>query len=320
MNVPCGAVPTLLIVDPIHPHATREFGKFFKVHHHLQPSAQDFAELIREADAVVVRSGVKLTRDVIAAGEKLKLIARAGVGIDNIDLEAARERQVCVFNVPFISSRGVAEHAFGLMFAITRKIALADRQLRRNEWRKEELYGSLLQGKTLGIIGLGKIGAHLAKLARSFDMEVVATVARNIVPRKERLKEEGIELVRLETILRDSDIVSLHVPLTGSTKSLIGSRELGLMKRTAYLINLSRGGVVNEKALYHALKTAQIKGAATDVFQTERARSPLFDLDNVVVTPHIGAMTEESQYEIAQALVKNVCDFFAGNDVENRVC
>lgn len=310
----------ILIVDPVHPYAIKEFEKRFDVVYQLQPSPEEFEKLIQDTDVVVLRSGVKLTKEIIEAGKNLKIIARAGVGIDNIDIQAAKERKIKVFTIPSATSSCVAELAFGLILSVMRKIALANSQLQKNLWKKSELYGNELNGKTIGIIGLGKIGSNVAEIAKGFGMNILASVKNNSEERTKKLKEEGIEVLPTDQILKKSDIISLHVPLNDETKDLITKKEFELMKDTAYLINMARGGVVNEQDLYEALKKKKIQGAASDVFLKEKQENPLFALENFVATPHIGAMTSESQEQIAKILVENVINGLEGKEIKNLIC
>lgn len=310
----------ILIIDPVHEWALKELSKRFEVVYKLHPSDEEFKKLISNADVVVLRSGVKLTKEIITAGEKLKIIARAGVGIDNIDIQTAKEKGVKVFNIPDISFSSVAEFTFGLILSLVRKICLANIQLRKNLWKKSELYGLELKNKTIGIVGLGKIGSNVAEIAKGFGMNVLACVKNNSNERTEDLKERGIEVVLLQDILKKSDIVSLHVPLDENTKDLITTKELRLMKKGSYLINMARGGVVNEDDLLDALKNNVIAGAASDVFLKEKGKSLLFDLENFVATPHIGAMSYESQKKIAKILVENIINGLNGKEILNRIC
>lgn len=310
----------ILIVDPVHPYVITELEKRFTVIYKLQPSPEEFKELIKDADVVVLRSGVKLTKEVIEAGKNLKIIARAGVGIDNIDLQAAKERKIKVFSVPGASSLCVAEFTFGLILSVMRKIALANSQLQKNLWKKSELYGNELRGKTIGIIGLGKIGSGVAEIAKGFGMNILASVKNISEERTKKLKEKGIGLLPIKEVLKKADVISLHVPLTNETKDLITKKEFELMKNTTYLINMARGGVVNEQDLYGVLKNRRIAGAASDVFVNEKQDNPLFALDNFVATPHIGGMTFESQEQIAKILVQNIIDGLEGREIKNSIC
>jgi len=310
----------ILIVDSIHKSALDELAKRFGVIYHLHPSGQEFKRLIQNVDVVVLRSGVRLSKEIINAGKRLKIIARAGVGIDNIDISVAKQKKVKVFNIPHISSSSVAEFTFGLILAIARKITLADRQLRKNIWKKSELYGVELKNKIIGIVGFGKIGSCVAEFAKGFGMQVLACVKNNSEERKSELSKRHINLVSFNELLKKADIISLHLPLREDTKDLITKKELELMKNTAYLINLSRGSVVNENDLFEALKNNIISGAATDVFEKEKQKSPLFSLDNIVITSHIGAMTFESQEKIAKILVKNITNGLQGKQIQNQIC
>jgi D-3-phosphoglycerate dehydrogenase len=310
----------ILIVDPVHPHALEALGKRFEVLTHLQPSAEQFMRLIEDVDVVVLRSGVRLTEALLRSAKKLRLVARAGVGVDNIDLESARELGICVFNVPSETSASTAEFTFGLLLAIARKISLADRQLRDDHWRKAELYGIELNGKTLGIVGLGRIGSRVARIAHGFGMTVIACVAHDTPQRRRELAGEGIQLHDLPVLLARSDIISVHVPLLESTQNLIGAPELAMMRESAYLVDVSRGGVVDEDALFEALRHQRIAGAAKDVFVTEGAPTRLNELANVVITPHIGSMTFDAQRRVAERLVQSIIDALEGTAIENRLC
>jgi len=310
----------ILIVDPIHNYALEELKKRFDVIYNLHPPTEELKKLIEDVDIIVLRSGIKLSKEIIESGRNLKVIARAGVGIDNIDINTAKQKSITVFNIPSISFSSVAEFTFGSILAITRKISLANNQLRKNLWKKKELCGNELKDKTLGIIGLGKIGSYVAKIAKGFDMKVIACVKNYSEERKNNFKKQEIDLVSFDELLKKADIINLSVPLTEETKNLITSKELEIMKDTSYLINMSRGGVVNENDLYNELKNNQIAGAAIDVFEREREKSPLFDLDNIVATPHIGAMTYESQKRIAEILVQNLNNWLEGKEMQNLIC
>jgi len=300
----------ILIVDPIHPFALEQLSMHYNVINNIHPERAELVKLIKQSEALILRSGVKLDASILDNAKKLKLIARAGTGLDNIPLEYCKEKKIEVFNIPNTSYSSVAEFTFGLMLSLMRKINKADAQLRENVWKKPELYGNSLKGKTLGIIGLGKIGSCVADIAKGFNLKILATTNKINNERKEILNKQNIKLVLLEELLKKSDIVSLHVPLLESTKNLISSNQLELMKSSSYLVNLSRGKVVNEKDLTFCLKNKVIAGYATDVFENEKKKSELFNLDNSVFTPHIGAMTYEAQEEIGQILVKKINQYF----------
>ena len=277
-------------------------------------------ELLRrsqDVDVLVVRSSTKVTADIINVAKNLKVIARAGVGIDNIDVNVATKRGILVVNAPDSSSIAVAEHVIGLILALARKIVASHLSLKEKKWEKSKFLGTELSGKILGIIGLGRIGTQVATRAKAlglklfaFDPYITEKVAEDL----------GVKLVDFETLLKESDIVTIHVPLTPETKYLIGERELSLMKKSAWLINTSRGGVIDEKALYKALQEGKIGGAALDVFETEPPfESPLLKLENVIVTPHIGGLTEEAQHSAAIAIVSEIENVLQGKPARNVV-
>ncbi|MES9902408.1 MAG: hydroxyacid dehydrogenase, partial [Sedimenticola sp.] len=288
----------ILIVDPIHEYAIKELRKTYDVHYQHQPPTNELYDLIKDASVVVLRSGIQLPAQLIQAGQRLKIIARAGNGVDNIDLDVAAEKRIMVFNVPDTSVISVAEHTMGLILSLARHIPLADRQLRNNQWMKEDLVGTELHQKTLGIVGLGKIGKQVAIRARAFDMRVLANVAHYSEERCRDEEKEGVTLTGFNNLLEQSDYISLHCPLAKATSNLFEKEQFRRMKSSAYLINMARGGVVNELDLLQAIKSSEIKGAASDVFSKEGEYSRLLDLDNMIGTPHIGAMTAEAQFTI----------------------
>ncbi|MEV5161953.1 hydroxyacid dehydrogenase [Streptomyces sp. NPDC053728] len=309
----------VLVVDPLAPKALADLGALYDVTVHMQPPQDVLTKLLRDQHALVLRSGVKLPREVIEHAEQLKVIARAGNGTDNIDLLAAAEAGIQVFNIPSVSSGAVAELALGLAFSVMRNIALADRQIRAGVWKKSELAGVELSQKTMGIIGLGSIGSRLARLAQGVGMNVVASVGRLTEERRAECASAGITLAPTDQVLRQADVVTLACPLNDHTRRLVTRAELALMKPTAYLVNVSRGGVVDEEHLYEALVHRRIAGAAIDVLAVEREPSRLSELDNVVLTPHIGAMTFDSQDRIGQILLEGLRLALAGLDAPTRI-
>ncbi|MFE3946730.1 hydroxyacid dehydrogenase [Streptomyces sp. NPDC059118] len=309
----------ILVVDPIAPHALEELRAAYDVTVRMQPSATELVDLLHGVDAIVLRSGVKLPADVIQAATQLKVIARAGNGTDNIDLAAAEHAGIQVFNIPSMSSGAVAELALGLTYAVTRHIALADRQIRGNLWKKSELAGIELAGKTMGIVGLGDIGSRLAALARGVGMRVVGSVSRPTPEREAEFARTGHTLMATGAVLREADVVALTCPLNDHTRNLVTAAELAMMKPSAYLVNVSRGGVVNEADLYDALARRHIAGAAIDVLAVEREPSRLAELDNVVLTPHIGAMSGDSQNRIGAMLLDGLALGLAGQDAPTRI-
>lgn len=313
--------PTVLVVDPVHDTALARLAEHVEVVVRIQPSPSELLELVPAVDAIVLRSGVRVPAEVFAAARRLRVVGRAGAGLDNIDLSAARDHGVTVFNVPGGSANAVAELALGLMLALLRRITLADRQVRSGLWDKPGLVGGELSQRTLGIVGCGGIGSRLARLAGACSMQVLTTVARPSPARRHELSRTGVELVTLARLLQVSDVVCVAVPLTPGTRGMVGADELDLMRPGAHLVNVSRGGVVDEKALEAALRRGRIAGAALDVHQHEGSgRSALADLDNVVLTPHIGAMTDEAQRRIGEALVDDLLAVLAGRPAAHRVC
>lgn len=275
-----------------------------------EPPETELVNLIKGHHGLIVRSKPVVTRRVIEAADQLLVIARAGVGVDNIDVEAARERGIEVLNSPEATVTSVAELAVGLMLAVARKIAFSDRKMRAGEWVKKYAEGIELSGKVLGVIGAGRIGSIVARICRfGFNMQVLYyDPIRN--PKLE--EETGAKYTTLEEVLKTADIVTIHVPLTPETKHLINEEKLKLMKKTAILINTSRGAVVDTNALVKALREGWIAGAGLDVYEEEPLPPghPLTTLDNVVLTPHIGASTHEAQARAGVLIAEKVIGFF----------
>jgi len=263
-------------------------------------------EQIKGFDCVVVRSATKITKEVIDASDKLKLVVRAGVGLDNVDKAAAEAKGVVVQNTPEAPTVSVAEMVFSLMFSLARNITQADSSMKDERWEKKKLQGTELWNKTLGIVGFGRIGQEVAKRAKAFDMDVLAY---DVIDIDEACKEVGAKRSDLNTIIEQADYISLHVPLLPQTKGMIGEKELKTMKKTAYLINTSRGGVVNEKALLDALNNAEIAGAALDVFENEPPVDwQLIKHPRFVATPHLASSTGEAQVRVGDLTVQKVID------------
>ncbi|MGQ9586815.1 MAG: phosphoglycerate dehydrogenase [Thermoplasmata archaeon] len=276
----------------------------------------ELVKIIKDYDVLLVRSATKATRRVIEAS-RLKVIGRAGIGIDNIDVEAATERGVLVMNAPSGNVVSTAELTIGFIFALARRIPQADASMRRGEWKRKEMKGAQVQGKTLGIIGLGRVGAEVAKKASALGMTVIAYDP--LVSPEVGVKLH-VRLVTLDRLLRDSDFVSLHTPLTPQTRDMLGKNELGMMKKSAFLINCARGGIVNEDALYQALVENRIAGAALDVYSEEPPTGSKFlSLPNVVLTPHLGASTAEAQEEVGSEIAEQVIAYLRDNVLKNAV-
>ncbi|MEM2782233.1 MAG: hydroxyacid dehydrogenase [Candidatus Hadarchaeales archaeon] len=262
-------------------------------------SEEELCREIEDYEVLIVRSATKVTRKVIEAGKKLKIVARAGVGIDNIDVKAAEEKGVRVIYAPEASKTAVAELVIGLMLCWARKIPQAYKEMKEGKWDREKFIGTELKGKTLGVIGVGRIGGEVALKALAFGMRVLGY---DLV-RREEMERAGVRYVDLPTLLKEADFVSIHVPLNSQTERMIGEKELSLMKPTAVLINTSRGKIVDERALVKALKERKIAGACLDVFEEEPTKNlELLSLEQVIPTPHLGASTVESQRNIALIL------------------
>lgn len=299
-------LPRVLVADPIAPDGIA----YLRQHAHVEVLSQRLApaalaECIGDYAALIVRSETKVTREVIAAGRNLRVIGRAGVGVDNIDVDAATRRGVVVVNAPAGNTIAVAEHTLGLLLALARSIPQAHAALRRGEWQRSKYLGHEIRGKVLGIIGLGRIGRAVARRAQGFEMRCIAY---DPYVGAEQARRLGVELVELPTLLRTADFVSIHTPATAQTQGLLGATELALMKPTAYLINCARGGIVDEAALAEALRSGRLAGAALDVFSQEPPPGdlPLLQLDNVVVTPHLAASTHEAQVSVALEVAEQV--------------
>jgi D-3-phosphoglycerate dehydrogenase len=303
----------ILICDPIHDEGVnllREAG--FDVDIETSITGQELVERVNDYDAIVVRSRTKVTRVVLEASERLSAVARAGVGLDNVDLKAAGERGVEVLNSPEAPSNAVAELVLGLMVSLARRIPLADASMKRGEWIKRRLTGFELKGKTLGIIGFGRIGHALAQKARDLGMRIFAydIIIEELM---KGVDEASVEPVTKEVLLKESDFVSIHVPLLPQNRHMIGAREMEAMKDGAYLINTARGGIVDKEALREALESGKLAGAALDVFEVEPPEdTSLTGLENLIALPHIGAATVEAQRAnstiVAEKLIKHFTD------------
>jgi D-3-phosphoglycerate dehydrogenase len=296
-------------VDPVLNKVLQENG--LNVSYEPQITTDQLKEKISNYSIIIIRSRTKLTKELIDNATKCKIIARVGVGLDNIDEAAAKAKKIRVINAVEGAMTAVAELVLGLMLALARQIPLADRELRNGKWLKKELMGTELKGKYLGIVGLGNIGKRLGRLAKGLNMNIIGY---DVIPIDEAFsKEVGLMKADLGTLLSSSDYVSLHVPLLDSTYHLINAEKLATMKKTAKIINTSRGGVIDEEALYDALKKGNLGGAALDVFETEPAiGNKLTTLPNVICTPHIGAQTKEAQSLAANIIAEKIIQILRG--------
>lgn len=281
-------------------------------------SGDDLANAIADADAVLVRSATKITRASLARADRLKAIGRAGVGVDTIDVDAASERGIPVLTAPAGNTIAAAELTMALLLAVARKVPAADRSMKAGEWDRKSFSGIELYGKTLGLVGAGRIGGQVAKRARAFGMTVMV-YDPFLTP--ERAMELDVKLATLDEVITGADVLSVHVPLTDATANLIGAEQLGRMKKGALLLNVARGGVVNEAALLDALTRGHLAGAALDVYEQEPLPkdSALRTLPNVVMTPHLGASTAEAQQNVAIEIAEAVRNCLANGDLANAV-
>jgi len=313
----------ILVTDGLEAEAIAALRK----HHEVtvaEPDPKQLLEQIPGYHALIVRSRTKVTKEVLARADSLKVVGRAGVGVDNIDVAEATARGVAVVNAPTASTVSVAELAIGHMISLLRHLADADRSVKEGKWEKKKFEGHELFGKVLGLIGSGRIGAEVAKRAAAFGMRAIAY---DPYVKPEMARESGIELLDLTSVLQDADVVSIHAVLTPETRGMIGAKELSMMKRTAVLVNCARGGIVQEAALAEALRAGTIAGAALDVFEKEPpAESPLLAAPNVVFTPHLGASTHEAQAragaiiadQVEKALSGRPPDFLVNREVSVR--
>jgi D-3-phosphoglycerate dehydrogenase len=308
---------TILITDGLHDSAIAIMEKAAKVQNQPDISAVELIQTVPAADALIVRGRTKVTADVFSAASKLKVVGRAGVGVDNIDLKAAKEKNVVVVNAPQSTSVAVAEHTFALLLSLARQVPFADAGLRRGEWLKKKLEGFELFGKTLGIIGMGRIGGHVAVRAASFGMTCLGYDP--LIPADE-IARRGAQPAELDNLLRRADILTLHVPLTPETRGLINADRIAQMKRGAYLVCTARGNLIDEAALLTALDSGQIAGAALDVFAVEPVvDSPLVKHAKVVCTPHIAAQTGEAQERAARDIAEEILTVLRGEKPRWRV-
>ncbi|HUU49038.1 MAG TPA: D-2-hydroxyacid dehydrogenase [Nitrosopumilaceae archaeon] len=296
-------------VDPVLNKILEDNG--LKVSYEPTITPEQIKEKISTFNIVIVRSRTTITKEIIEKAENCKIIARVGVGLDNVDQEAAKAKNIRVINAVEGAMNAVAELVLGLMLSLARQTTRGDRAIRDGKWLKKELKGTELRGKYLGIVGLGNIGKKLGRLAKALNMNIIGY---DVVPIDEEFsKEVGLMKADLDTLLQSSDFVSIHVPLLDSTYHLINSQKLSIMKKTAKIINTSRGGVIDEDALYEAIKNGNLGGAALDVFEKEPATgNKLAELDNVILTPHIGAQTKEAQSLAANVIGEKIIQILRG--------
>src|ERR1700678_265679 len=310
--------PKVLIADELSPKALEIFrSRGIDVDVRVGLKKPELLGIIGAYDGLAVRSATKADKDVIAAGKKLKVIGRAGIGVDNIDIPAATARGIVVMNTPFGNSITTAEHAIALLFAAARQIAAADASTQAGKWEKSRFMGVELYAKTLGLIGCGNIGALVAERALALKMKVIAY---DPFLSAERAVKLGVEKVELHDLLSRADVISLHTPLTDKTKNILSAEALAKTKRGVIVVNAVRGGLVDEGALRAALETGHVAAAGFDVFVTEPAKeSVLFGAPNFVATPHLGASTNEAQENVALQVAEQMSDYLLTGAVTNAL-
>ncbi|EDX75326.1 D-3-phosphoglycerate dehydrogenase [Coleofasciculus chthonoplastes PCC 7420] len=308
----------VLVSDPIDQAGIDILSQVAQVDVKTNLSPEELVSIIPEYDAMMIRSGTRVTKEIIEVGKQLKIIGRAGVGVDNVDVPAATRQGIVVVNSPEGNTIAAAEHALAMMLSLSRHIPEANQSVKNSQWDRKRFIGAEVYKKTIGIVGLGKIGSHVATVVRSMGMKLLAYDPFISLERADQL---GCRLVDMDLLLRESDYVTLHIPKTPETTHLINAEALATMKPTARIINCSRGGVIDEAALSEALKTGKIAGAALDVFESEPlGESPLRELGKeVILTPHLGASTAEAQVNVAIDVAEQIRDVLLGLPARSAV-
>jgi D-3-phosphoglycerate dehydrogenase / 2-oxoglutarate reductase len=311
-------MPTVLISDKLSQDAVKVFeDRGVKVDFKPGMSAEDLLANIGKYEGLAIRSATKVTPAVLAEAAKLKVIGRAGIGVDNVDTAAATQKGVVVMNTPFGNTTTTAEHAIAMMMALVRQIPLANVSTQAGKWEKSRFMGMEVTGKTLGLVGCGNVGSIVADRAQGLKMRVVA-YDPYLSP--ERAVELGVEKVELDELYARADVVTLHTPLTDSTRNLINAKSIGKMKKGVRIVHCARGGIVNEADLRAALDSGQVAGAAVDVFEVEPAKeNVLFGHENLIATPHLGAATQEAQEIVAVQVAEQMADYLLSGAVTNAV-
>jgi len=311
----------ILIASKIDPEAIEKLKENHEVVCAFGADKETLKSAIQGCDVLIFRSGVDISGEVMAAAPTLKMLIRGGSGTDNLDMEYVNRQNLRLVRVPGPGAKSVAELTFALMLALARRVVEADRLTRQGHWAKSEMTGYLMTGKTLGVLGAGNIGSFVAHLGVVWGMKVLACVEHPSAERKLEFERAGIQLTTCERIIAEADFISVHVPLKPDTRNFIDKEEIALMKKNVYLINIARGGVVNEAALHEALAEGRIGGAALDVHQAEGEGkvSPLAEFKNVILTPHIGASTYDSQKEIGKIILETMDTFMAEQMTVNSV-
>jgi D-3-phosphoglycerate dehydrogenase len=313
---------TVIVTEPINEAGLRLLGERNLNIIQMQPGSKegDLLKIVSKADGLITRGSIMVTREMMAASPQLKAIGVHGMGYDHVDVAAARELGKVVFNTPDALTVSVAEMTLALMLALTRRVVAADKAVRAGDWNRKygDLIGTDLAGRTVGIIGLGRVGAAVARRLKAFD---VGLLYYSRTRRRELESYIGIEWAELDDLLSRSDIISLHVPGTSETHHMIGPREFGLMKQGVIVVNMARGRVIDQEALLDALMTDRVAGAALDVFEVEPLdpAHPLTAMDNVILTPHLGASSLEGMQRMATQVAQGILDILDGKEPQNRV-
>ncbi len=310
--------PRVLIADKLSPAAAQIFkDRGIETDTKIGLDKEQLAEIINQYDGIAIRSATKVTEKVLAKAERLKVIGRAGIGVDNVDVPAATGRGIIVMNTPFGNSITTAEHAISMMMALARQISEADRSTQAGKWEKSRFMGVEVTSKTLGIIGCGNIGSIVADRAHGLRMKVIAY---DPFLTEERAVDLGVERVELAELFRRADFITLHTPLTDKTKNIINAQSIATMKKGVRIINCARGGLIVEADLAEAIKSGHVAGAALDVFEVEPAKeNVLFGLPNVICSPHLGASTSEAQENVALQVAEQMADFLLTGAISNAV-
>ncbi len=307
----------ILVSDSFSPEGLEQLRKDAEVDYQPDMNPDELVEKIELYDALVVRSGTKVTAEVIEAGKKLKIIGRAGVGVDNIDVDKATEKGIIVVNAPHGNTISAAEHAIALLTSLARNIADANRSVKRGEWKRSEFTGVELNKKVLGLIGIGRIGGEVARRARAMGMKIITYDPYITAEHAEKI---GVDMVPFEDLLKRADFITMHVPISSSTYHMIGEKEIAMMKPGVRIVNCARGGLIDEDALCKGLQEGKVAGAALDVFEQEPPGScNLLEFDNVICTPHLGALTREAQTNVALQVSEQVLNALQGKQVVSAV-
>jgi len=307
----------VLIADPVSEEGIEVLRKCAEVDVKTGLKPEELIAIIGDYEALMVRSQTQVTAEVIAAGKKLQIIGRAGVGVDNVDIEEATRQGIVVVNAPTGNTISAAEHTIALLLALARHIPQANSSLKSGAWKRSQFMGIEVRNKTLGIIGLGNVGSEVAKRARGLEMRLIG---HDPFVSEEYAKNLQVELVTIKQLLKEADFITMHTPLTAKTKGLLGEKELAIVKPTVRIINTARGALIDEEALAKAVREKRVAGAAIDVFPVEPpAESPLFASDSIIVTPHLGASTAEAQVMAARDVAEQIADVFSGRPARYAV-